>query len=59
MESDLNPVVKPKRKPLPSGLATFVFVAIFVVLTLLLGRSMVEHRFCQGGRMHQNGSVGQ
>lgn len=59
MESDLHPVSKPSRKPLPSGLATFIFVAVFLVLTLLLGRSMVEHRFFEGGRMHQNGSIGQ
>lgn len=59
MESDLHPVSKPERKLLPSAFATVVFIAIFVILTLLLGRSMVEHRFFEGGRTHQNGSVGQ
>jgi hypothetical protein len=29
------------------------------VILLLLGQSMVRHRFFQGGRYHQNGSVGQ
>ncbi len=35
------------------------FIALFVVLLLLLGLSMVHHRFFQGGRVHHNGSVGQ
>jgi hypothetical protein len=34
-------------------------LALFVGLLLLLGLSMVHHRFFQGGRVHQNGSVGQ
>ena len=36
-----------------------VFLALFVVLVLLLGLSMVHHRFFQGQREHHNGSVGQ
>jgi hypothetical protein len=36
-----------------------VFLAIFFVLLYLLGRSMVDHRFFRGGRIHENGSIGQ
>jgi len=59
MESNLHPMSKPGRKPLPPVLATVVFIAVFVVLVFLLGRSMIDHRFFEGGRMHENGSIGQ
>jgi len=59
MDPNLPSPSKPGRKPLPPGVATVVFVAIFLILTFLLGRSMVEHRFFQGGRIHENGSIGQ
>jgi hypothetical protein len=36
-----------------------VFLAIFFVLLYLLGRNMVDHRFFRGGRIHENGSIGQ
>jgi hypothetical protein len=32
---------------------------LFFVLVLLLAESMVNHRFFQGQRVHDNGSVGQ
>jgi hypothetical protein len=32
---------------------------VFFLLVLLLGLSMVHHRFFRGERVHQNGSVGQ
>jgi hypothetical protein len=34
-------------------------VIVFFFLVLLLGLSMVNHRFLQGQRVHQNGSLGQ
>lgn len=34
-------------------------LALFVGLLLLLGLSMAHHRFFLGGRVHQNGSIGQ
>lgn len=38
---------------------TIVFVALFFAAVLMLGISMVHHRFFRGERVHQNGSVGQ
>lgn len=36
-----------------------MFVGVLVVLIFVLGEAMVHHRFFQGGRYHENGSVGQ
>lgn len=36
-----------------------LFIVVFFVLVLLLSQSMVNHRFFQGERVHDNGSVGQ
>lgn len=36
-----------------------VLVAGLLASFFLLGQSMVEHRFFEGGRYHANGSVGQ
>jgi hypothetical protein len=36
-----------------------MFVAVLFILIFLLGEAMVHRRFLQGGRYHQNGSVGQ
>jgi len=47
------------REPPSFGVGQFVFVIVLLVMLLLLGQSMVRHRFFQGGRYHQNGSVGQ
>jgi hypothetical protein len=59
METDSN--LAPQREGrAPSGrIWIAVFVAIFVILLFLLGRSMVQHRFFRGARVHENGSVGQ
>jgi hypothetical protein len=47
------------RVPPSFGIGQFVFVVVLAVILLLLGRSMVRHRFFQGGRDHRNGSIGQ
>jgi hypothetical protein len=47
------------RKPSLGRVWTTILVAVLTVLTFLLGRSMEQHRFFQGGRVHLNGSVGQ
>jgi hypothetical protein len=47
------------RKPPSYGIGQFVFVVVLAVILLLLGQSMVRHRFFQGGRDHRNGSIGQ
>jgi hypothetical protein len=49
----------PGRKPRSVGIGQIVFSLILLVILLLLGHSMVRHRFFQGGRYRQNGSVGQ
>ena len=36
-----------------------MFVAVLVVLIVLLGEAMVHHRFFQGERYRDNGTVGQ
>jgi hypothetical protein len=36
-----------------------MFVAVLVVLIFLLGEAMVHHRFFQGERYRDNGTVGQ
>jgi hypothetical protein len=36
-----------------------VWAGVLLLVLLLLGQSMVKHRFFQGQRSHQNGSVGQ
>jgi hypothetical protein len=46
-------------KPPSFGIVQFVFVTVLAVILLLLGHSMVRHRFFQGGREHRNGSIGQ
>jgi hypothetical protein len=35
-----------------------VFVVVLAVILLLLGQSMVRHRFVDGGRVRPNGSIG-
>jgi hypothetical protein len=47
------------REPPSFGIGQFVFVVVLAVILFLLGRSMVRHRFFQGGRDHRNGSIGQ
>jgi hypothetical protein len=47
------------REPPSFGIGQLVFAVVLVVILLLLGQSMVRHRFFQGGRDHRNGSIGQ
>jgi hypothetical protein len=59
MDKDANPAGRPEQKRNLSGMITILFVAVFFLLVLLLGVTMVQHRFFRGERVHQNGSVGQ
>ncbi len=59
METDSKSSQGPGKKPLSGRIWMAVFLAIFFVLVYLLGRSMVDHRFFRGGRIHENGSIGQ
>jgi hypothetical protein len=59
MDKDANPSGGPEQKPPLRTIITILFVIVFSLLVLLLGVSMVHHRFFQGGREHRNGSVGQ
>ncbi len=59
MEIHSNPAPQGESKPHRLGIWKFVFVAIFFILLFLLGDSMVQHRFFSGGRVHDNGSIGQ
>jgi hypothetical protein len=42
-----------------AGILKILFIVVFFALVLLLSQSMVHHRFFQGERVHDNGSVGQ
>lgn len=59
MEGDSNFAPQPKRKPFASAILKSLFAVVLFILFLLLARSMVDHRFFDGQRVHQNGSVGQ
>jgi hypothetical protein len=59
MDKDAKPAGRPEQKPPLPGIITTIFVIVFFLLVLLLGVSMVHHRFFQGQREHRNGSVGQ
>jgi hypothetical protein len=59
MTTYLNTKDPTRRKPPSFGIRQFVFVVVLAVILLLLGQSMVRHRFFQGGREHRNGSIGQ
>ena len=59
MDKDANQAAGPEQKPPLRGIITILFVTVFFFLVLLLGISMVHHRFFQGEREHGNGSVGQ
>jgi hypothetical protein len=59
MTTDSNPTLPPEQEPPSFGIAKLLFAVFLAVLFLLLGHSMVQHRFFQGGRVHRNGSVGQ
>jgi hypothetical protein len=59
MTTDSNATDPGGPKPPSFGIRQIVFSLVLLVILLLLGQSMVRHRFFQGGRYHQNGSVGQ
>jgi hypothetical protein len=59
METNANPTPGAGGRPPWGQIWTTVFVALFIVLLFLLGRSMLDHRFFRGEREHQNGSIGQ
>jgi len=59
MESEMNSEPRNGVKQPWLGIGRALFVIILFVLILLLGQSMVSHRFFQGERVHQNGSIGQ
>lgn len=55
----MNPPIPTRRQPHTFGLGQLLFAMVLAVIFFLIGQSMVRHRFFQGGRAHQNGSVGQ
>jgi uncharacterized integral membrane protein len=59
METGSNSTPRSEQRPAAGRIWTVIFVALIFVLLFLLGRSMVEHRFFRGGRVHDNGSIGQ
>jgi hypothetical protein len=48
-----------ERNSIGMEIARVLFVVVLAALFFLLGHSMANHRFHQGGRRHWNGSVGQ
>ena len=59
MTNRANSSPDPERETSLFQVVTIVFVALFFAVVLMLGISMVHHRFFQGQRLHRNGSVGQ
>ena len=59
MTNSANSSPDPERETSLFQVVTIVFVALFFAVVLMLGISMVHHRFFQGQRLHRNGSVGQ
>jgi|HubBroStandDraft_5_1064220.scaffolds.fasta_scaffold58160_3 preprotein translocase subunit SecG len=59
MTNDANLSPDPERETSLFQVVTIIFVALFFAVVLMLGISMVHHRFFQGQRVHRNGSVGQ
>lgn len=59
MANDANSSPRPDQDTPLLQVVRITLLAVFVVLVLLLGLSMVHHRFFQGERVHHNGSVGQ
>jgi hypothetical protein len=55
----LNTTDPAGSKPPSFGIGQFLFVVVLAVMLLLLGQSMVRHRFFGGQRVHRNGSIGQ
>ena len=59
MASSPNTTEPGGPKPPSFGVGHFLVALLLLVMFLLLGHSMVRHRFFEGGRVHRNGSVGQ
>jgi hypothetical protein len=59
MEPDLRQAQVAEQKNQLAGFLKILFIVVFFVLVLLLSQSMVQHRFFEGERVHDNGSVGQ
>lgn len=59
MTTSLNTPTPGGREPPSFGIGQFLFVVVLAVILVLLGQSMMHHRFFQGGREHRNGSIGQ
>jgi hypothetical protein len=59
METDSKPELQPGQRPRSAAMWKVLIVAVLVVLFYLLAQSMVDHRFFEGQRVHNNGSVGQ
>jgi hypothetical protein len=55
----LNTTDPAGSKPPSFGIGQFLLVVVLAVMLLLLGQSMVRHRFLGGQRVHRNGSIGQ
>ena len=45
------------REPPSFGMGQLLFVVVLVVILVLLGQSMVHHRFFRGGRVTRYGSL--
>jgi hypothetical protein len=59
MTTHLNTTAPAGRKPPSFGIGQFLFVVVLAVILLLLGQSMVRHRFFGGQGIHRNGTIGQ
>jgi hypothetical protein len=59
MATESHPTDPAGPKPPSFGFGQIVVALVLLIILLLLGQSMVRHRFFRGGRYHQNGSVGQ
>jgi hypothetical protein len=55
----MNTPTPARRAPPSFGMGQLLFAVVLLVILVLLGQSMVHHRFFQGGREHRNGSIGQ
>ncbi len=53
MSANSNTTVPAERNSLWLGIAKFLLLAALVITLLLLGQSMVRHRFFRGGRVDQ------
>jgi hypothetical protein len=59
MTNYLNTTGPAGQKPPRFGIGSFLFAVALAVIFFLLAQTMVRHHFCEGGRDHRNGSIGQ